>query len=255
MSLKIGDRIAFLRKKKGITQEELAGKLKVTNQSVSKWESGQCCPDIQLLPELASFFEVSIDELLGYRPADNFADAYLKLKSIMEEAGKDSCFDLAYKLAFVLAEGCTAKGYTDYAPWDTNRPKSIDDSSFYNWDYSSCSEPEGHAIMKGNSIFISSNKQRPQITNSDINAVYNILKPFTDKNALRVFFAIYDLTIHDCNVYVSKEEISGVSHLSKEAVADALDKLPYIMETAEDKYRIDGQYLHLAPLLLMLWYK
>jgi len=73
--MKINEQIAALRKKKGITQENLAQALGVTNQSVSKWESGQCCPDIQLLPELAKYFEVSIDELMGEksRKTDHFS--------------------------------------------------------------------------------------------------------------------------------------------------------------------------------------
>ena len=64
-SLKLYDTISFYRKKNGLTQEELAKKLGVTNQSVSKWESAQCCPDIALLPALADIFEISIDELFG----------------------------------------------------------------------------------------------------------------------------------------------------------------------------------------------
>lgn len=64
-SLKLNDTICFYRKKQGLTQEELAGKLGVTNQSVSKWESAQCCPDISLLPKLSDIFEINIDELFG----------------------------------------------------------------------------------------------------------------------------------------------------------------------------------------------
>ncbi len=64
-SLKLYDTISFYRKRQGLTQEELAKKLGVTNQSVSKWESAQCCPDIGLLPALADIFEISIDELFG----------------------------------------------------------------------------------------------------------------------------------------------------------------------------------------------
>ena len=67
--MKLNENIATLRKEKNITQEELATAIGVTNQSVSKWESGQCCPDIALLPALADFFEVSIDELMGYKSA------------------------------------------------------------------------------------------------------------------------------------------------------------------------------------------
>ena len=67
-NLKLNDTICFYRKKQGLTQEELAVKLGVTNQSVSKWESAQCCPDISLIPKLADIFDVSIDELFGKKP-------------------------------------------------------------------------------------------------------------------------------------------------------------------------------------------
>lgn len=65
MSMKINEQILALRKQKQVTQEEVAVALGVTNQAVSKWESGQCCPDIQLLADMANYFEVSIDELMG----------------------------------------------------------------------------------------------------------------------------------------------------------------------------------------------
>ena len=67
-NLKLNDTICFYRKKQGLTQEELAVKLGVTNQSVSKWESAQCCPDISLIPKLADIFDVSIDKLFGKEP-------------------------------------------------------------------------------------------------------------------------------------------------------------------------------------------
>ena len=53
------------RKELGLTQEGLAQRLGVTNQAVSKWESGQSCPDIALLPQLADLFGITIDELFG----------------------------------------------------------------------------------------------------------------------------------------------------------------------------------------------
>lgn len=65
MDMTLGNRIAFLRKQQGLTQEALAQKLEVTNQAVSKWESDACCPDITLLPKLADVFGVTIDALFG----------------------------------------------------------------------------------------------------------------------------------------------------------------------------------------------
>ena len=61
----MGIRIGQYRRKLNITQEELARKLGVSNQAVSKWESDQCYPDIMLLPQLADIFSVSLDELFG----------------------------------------------------------------------------------------------------------------------------------------------------------------------------------------------
>ena len=66
--LNISKCIIQKRKEKGITQEKLAEYIGVSKASVSKWESRQSYPDILLLPELAAYFNVSIDELLGYSP-------------------------------------------------------------------------------------------------------------------------------------------------------------------------------------------
>lgn len=57
--------ITKYRKALGLTQEALAQKLGVTNQAVSKWESGQSCPDIALLPQIADLFGISLDALFG----------------------------------------------------------------------------------------------------------------------------------------------------------------------------------------------
>lgn len=67
-NLKLNETICFCRKKQGLTQEELAVKLGVTNQTVSKWELAQCCPEISLIPKLAEIFDISIDELFGKEP-------------------------------------------------------------------------------------------------------------------------------------------------------------------------------------------
>ena len=62
--VQVGERIALLRKEKGFTQEQIAVKLNITAQAVSKWEKGNALPDTAILPNLAAILEVSIDRLL-----------------------------------------------------------------------------------------------------------------------------------------------------------------------------------------------
>ena len=63
MALNIGGNIKKLRNEKGTTQEQLAEHLSITYQSVSKWENNVTSPDLHLIPAIAGYFDVSIDEL------------------------------------------------------------------------------------------------------------------------------------------------------------------------------------------------
>lgn len=65
MKLNIGNTIKSLRKEMDITQDELADILGVSYQSVSRWETGICYPDMELIPVIADFFGVTADRLLG----------------------------------------------------------------------------------------------------------------------------------------------------------------------------------------------
>ncbi len=62
--MKLSEKIMILRKQKGWSQEELAEKLEVSRQAVSKWESGQASPDIEKILKISQLFEVSTDVLL-----------------------------------------------------------------------------------------------------------------------------------------------------------------------------------------------
>lgn len=60
----IGEFIGILRKAKGMTQQELADCLNVSNKAVSRWERGESAPDLTLIPVIAELFSVTTDELL-----------------------------------------------------------------------------------------------------------------------------------------------------------------------------------------------
>ena len=66
MQLDLGSKIRSFRRSQGHTQEALATALGVTSQAVSRWESGSSYPDMNLLPCIANYFNITIDELFGY---------------------------------------------------------------------------------------------------------------------------------------------------------------------------------------------
>lgn len=63
--MKLGSQIMYYRKSKNITQEALAKQLDISNQAVSKWETEQSYPDVELLPKIADIFGITLDELFG----------------------------------------------------------------------------------------------------------------------------------------------------------------------------------------------
>lgn len=107
------------RKEKGITQDDLAHFIGVSKASVSKWETGQSYPDVTLLPQLAAYFNISIDELMDYKPQMVKADIrklYLQLAADFSSEPFDevmnrcrgiikkyfSCFPLLYQMGVLL---------------------------------------------------------------------------------------------------------------------------------------------------------
>ncbi|MBQ9467891.1 MAG: helix-turn-helix domain-containing protein [Clostridia bacterium] len=92
MDLLIGKKIKQMRRERDLTQEELAAHLGISFQSISKWERGDGYPDITMLPALANYFKVSIDELLGISELE-MRDQYLEINRTWAEnnkAGKHS---------------------------------------------------------------------------------------------------------------------------------------------------------------------
>ena len=88
----LGKRIAMLRKEKGLTQEQLAEKVGVSAQAVSKWENDVSCPDITLLPLLADILGVTVDELLGIKPIEPHVIILDKDEMPKEEKKKNRSF-------------------------------------------------------------------------------------------------------------------------------------------------------------------
>ena len=98
--MNIGTNIYTLRKEKKVTQAQLAEKLGVSEQAISKWENDQCAPDVSLFPVIAEYFGVSIDRIFGYH-MNSYAE---EVKQIMKAA--DGSMD-TYKEIEIVGEGLT----------------------------------------------------------------------------------------------------------------------------------------------------
>lgn len=83
--IQIGDNIRIARKRKGLTQEELAGQIGVTSQAVSRWESGAGLPDISLIVPIAQVLSVSTDMLFGMDSEGNDNQLLMQLASLYQQ--------------------------------------------------------------------------------------------------------------------------------------------------------------------------
>ncbi|MCD7755860.1 MAG: helix-turn-helix domain-containing protein [Firmicutes bacterium] len=106
----LGKRIARHRRALGMTQDQLAEKLGVTAQAVSKWENDQSCPDIATLPRLAEIFGTSVDALLGRAP-----DTAAKQGEVAEDSEKGDDHHGGRNWEFKWESG--RRGWLAFAVW------------------------------------------------------------------------------------------------------------------------------------------
>ncbi len=134
MQLELGQKIRELRHRDGRTQEMLADALGVTSQAISRWEANGGYPDMEMIPSIANYFGVSIDELFGYEN-----DRERKIGSIIEKIDSfgiksrgddgwvDECVSILReglaefpgneKLLITLAETLSEAGWRRHKEW------------------------------------------------------------------------------------------------------------------------------------------
>ena len=119
----IGEKIALLRTMSNISQEQLAEKISVSRQAVSRWEMDQAVPQIEKIIQLCEFFGITTDELLKEenairKPAEKLKNKYFGTDGFRGEAGVNLTSMHAYKIGRFLGwyyssplSGCTKTGY------------------------------------------------------------------------------------------------------------------------------------------------
>lgn len=122
--IKLGSVLAENRRRCSLTQEALAKHFGVSKATVSKWETGATYPDISLLPQLAAFFNISIDQLMGYQPqmtelhirqlhqslcsafsSEPFSQVMQRCRQISQDYY--SCFPLLFQIGSLYVNHCT----------------------------------------------------------------------------------------------------------------------------------------------------
>ena len=91
-----GQRLSRIRKEKGFTQNEIADKVGVTSQAVSKWENDLASPDIDILLKLSEIFDISVDELLGKE---------IKKTVLNDKPSKKDIDKMIFKIIVTSADG------------------------------------------------------------------------------------------------------------------------------------------------------
>lgn len=134
MKLTLGEKIKELRKRDGRKQEDLAIALGVTNQAVSRWEKDGSYPDVEMIPAIANYFGVTIDELFGYendreKKIDSLAKRIKEMNNRNNgvDINIDECIALAReaiiefptseKILLCLAEVLYNAGYVRYGEY------------------------------------------------------------------------------------------------------------------------------------------
>lgn len=250
-AININEQIAYYRKQRGLTQEDVARALGVTNQAVSKWESAQCCPDIALLPELADLFEVSVDKLLGRKPSASLGELCHMLKAHFSSLPEHSTFGQVYRIAALLHEAAATDGYKQQVPWQS-RDYSTDDVA--EWGLSVCSEPEGCTVRKQNSICFTLSEKSTAPNNIQLHRLSQKLSRLSEPDTLKVLFALYSLTQQDFDLYVTAAEIAEAARLPVNLTENLLNSLPLTLkeENGELMYRLDGANSYLPSILMLL---
>ncbi len=215
--MSIGENIAKYRKAKSLTQEQLGQLLGVTNQAVSKWESGVSMPDIMLLPEIANALGITLDALYGIQKtevkvkADDFPKAandhliefMVKQSGVWFNFNKTQEENIAYHKKKIYEADCCAQGCISDEAGAVFISRDI---SFINTDYKT---------LGSESIF-------------EKREVGSTLKKLTDSRTRKVLSYLYKESFLDKetnNKHFHIDTVAKACGISEEDAFEALDNL------------------------------
>ena len=234
--MSMGKNIADFRKRKGFTQEELGQKLGVTNQAVSKWESGTSMPDVMMLPRIANALDVTLEDLFAEQivPITQTESHVFDMDAVHTFA-KDT-------QAMIIDTLCQQTNLVNCNLWDFLKIEQNPSTKMYDHVkryYTLCclSDTAGAAFVSDTLTMIDSD-----MAPTDIGSIFEKpevasgMKKLSDSNVRRVLSHICNEYFQrtapfDCKnpeyfvVNISPNELSRSTDLSAEDILDALEKL------------------------------
>ncbi len=256
MKRKLNEKIAELRKEKGMTQEELAALLGVSGQAVSKWESGVCCPDIGLLPDIADIFGITLDELMGREVPEAYPPAPTEFEAMFQGVGdmpREEAYDAILRTVFTVHAGLFAAEMK--MPY---RSETVARAVAGEWGMSSICVPAITTRMYRDAVFFAANRPHgsTRMRPEEVQALRQLLADLAEGENLAVLLAMHRLTMLSDET-TTVEEIARESSLTEETVRRALDGglRPLVTATRDGQvnyWKISGKDRDLIPMLSLL---
>lgn len=227
MKITIGSKIRELRRRDSRTQDELATALGVTAQAVSRWESGGSYPDMEIVPSIANFFGVSIDELFGYHgEREAKVDALLAkveeldMQNMREDVTVDECIALLReglaefpgneKIMYQLADMLDVAGWKRHNNWRYYEEKYTDSADFGYIKYDCDPKKQNKYWVEAAKLFenLVKNGEDSSIVTGSICGLIGIYRSFGEYEKGREL-AMRLPTVHRCREVMLSEAYDG----------------------------------------------
>ena len=222
---KIAEKLVELRTSKGVTQEDVAQSLSISNKTVSKWENGASMPDLTMVVELAKYYGVTTDTLLGLSE-DRKQSTTEEIRSLFEGLDRREAVLKAFETIRALVPsmyGTISKYYDDaydkenVYPTGTSHGYRSAISLHEFFEFTASSENVNLAVMmlrnKANFVWM-----------SDVNKQKEIVKIFKFLSAEDVLSVLYFIHSTNCSESFTADYIAKNTGLKEERVSEILDE-------------------------------
>ena len=222
---KIAEKLVELRTSKGVTQEDVAQSLSISNKTVSKWENGASMPDLPMVVELAKYYGVTTDTLLGLSE-DKKQSTAEEIRSLFKGLDRRESALKAFETvkALVPAMYGTVSKYNDDV-YDKENVFPSEISHFYRsnislhefFEFTASSENVNVAVImlrnKANFVWM-----------SDVNKQKEIVKIFKFLSAEDVLSVLYFIHSTNCSESFTADYIAKNTGVKEERVSEILDE-------------------------------